>query len=155
VLFDVSDLLAEVGDTLRPLAGDKGVELVGEVCEGAGSLCCDRTAVEQILINLVGNAVKFTDMGRVSVRAMRKGPDIVFEVSDTGCGVPREEMERIFTEFYQSSAPGVQPAGGTGLGLSVSRRLAVGLGGSIEADSEVGVGSVFSVRLPVDPALGR
>jgi PAS domain S-box-containing protein len=155
VRFDVSELLAEVGDTLRPLAGDKGVELVGEVCEGAGSLCSDRTAVEQILINLVGNAVKFTDMGRVSVRAMREGPDIVFEVSDTGCGVPREEMERIFTEFYQSSAPGVQPAGGTGLGLSVSRRLAVGLGGSIEADSEVGVGSVFSVRLPVDPALGR
>jgi signal transduction histidine kinase len=153
--FDVAALVSEVGDTLRPLASDKGVELAGEVSEGAESMFSDRTAVEQILINLVGNAVKFTDEGRISVLAFRDASDIVFEVRDTGCGVAAGELERIFTEFYQASAPAAKPVGGTGLGLSVSRRLAEGLGGGIEADSEVGVGSTFRVRLPVGRQAGR
>jgi PAS domain S-box-containing protein len=153
--FEVAALVSEVGDTLRPLAGDKGVELVGEVCEGAESMFSDRTAVEQILINLVGNAVKFTDDGRISLRASRDESDIVFEVSDTGCGVTAGEMERIFMEFYQSSVSTAKPVGGTGLGLSVSRRLAEALGGGIEAESEVGVGSTFRVRLPAGPQAGR
>jgi PAS domain S-box-containing protein len=151
--FDISELVQEVTNTLRPLAAEKGVELVGEVLAGAESLRCDRTAVEQILINLVGNAVKFTDVGRVCLRAIREDRDVVFEVSDTGCGVPSQDMSRIFDEFYQSSVLGAKPAGGTGLGLSVSRRLAEQLGGGIEADSEVGRGSLFRVRLPADPGL--
>jgi PAS domain S-box-containing protein len=131
------------------------VSEVGEVFEGAESMFSDRMAVEQILINLVGNAVKFTVEGRVSLRATRDESDIVFEVSDTGCGVSAGEMERIFMEFYQSSVSSAKPVGGTGLGLSVSRRLAEALGGGIEADSEVGVGSTFRVRLPVGPQAGR
>jgi PAS domain S-box-containing protein len=153
--FDVSALVSEVANTLRPLAAEKGVELVGKVSAGAESLHCDRTAVEQILINLVGNAVKFTEVGRVSLCATRADPDIVFEVRDTGCGVPTEDMARIFAEFYQSGAQDANPIGGTGLGLSVSRRLAEALGGSIEADSEIGVGSSFRVRLPANPGLAR
>lgn len=153
--FGTSELVQEVTNTVRPLAAEKGVELVGEVLAGAESLRCDRTAVEQILINLIGNAVKFTDVGRVCLRAMREDRDIVFEVSDTGCGVPSEDMPHIFEEFYQSSALGAKPAGGTGLGLSVSRRLAERLGGGIVADSEVGHGSTFRVRLPADPRLAR
>jgi len=153
--FDTSELVKEVTNTLRPLAAEKGVELVGEVLAGAESLHCDRTAVEQILINLVGNAVKFTDVGRICLRATREDPDIVFEVSDTGCGIPSQDMSRIFEKFYQSNVPGAKPAGGTGLGLSVSRRLAEHMGGGIEANSEVGRGSMFRVRLPADPRLSR
>jgi PAS domain S-box-containing protein len=149
--FDVSALVAEVVNTLRPLASEKGIGLVGEVSVGAESWCCDRTAVEQILINLVGNAVKFTEAGRICLRATRVDGDFVLEVGDTGSGIAGEDIPRIFSEFYQSDAQGVDPAGGTGLGLSVSRRLAEGLGGSIEVDSEVGIGSTFRVRLPAAP----
>jgi PAS domain S-box-containing protein len=148
---DVSELIAEVVNTLRPLASEKGIELVGEVSAGAESWCCDRTAVEQILINLVGNAVKFTERGRIRLCATRAGDDFVLEVRDTGRGIPNEDVSRIFSEFYRSGAPGTGLAGGTGLGLSVSRRLAEGLGGSIEVNSEVGIGSTFVVHLPPGP----
>jgi PAS domain S-box-containing protein len=148
---DVSGLVAEVVNTLRPLASEKGIELVGEVSAGAGSWCCDRTAVEQILINLVGNAVKFTEAGRILLRVTRADGGLVLEVRDTGCGIAREDIPRIFSEFYQSDGQGASPAGGTGLGLSVSRRLAERLGGSIEVDSEVGSGSTFRVHLPAVP----
>jgi PAS domain S-box-containing protein len=148
---DMSELITEVVNTLRPLASEKGIELAGEVSAGAESWCCDRTAVEQILINLAGNAVKFTERGRIRLCATRTDDDFVLEVRDTGCGIPSEDVPRIFSEFYQSDAQGGRSAGGTGLGLSVSRRLAEGLGGSIEVDSEVGVGSTFRVHLPIVP----
>jgi PAS domain S-box-containing protein len=153
--FDVSILVEEVASTLRPLAAEKGIELVEEVPMGAGSMRCDRTAVEQILINVVGNAVKFTEVGRISLRAMRTDTSMLFEVSDTGPGISEDEAACIFTEFYQPAGQGVSPAGGTGLGLSVSRRLAEALGGGLEVDSEVGVGSTFRVRLPADSGLAQ
>jgi signal transduction histidine kinase len=106
--------------------------------------------VRQILLNLLSNAVKFTDQGEVTLSARREHDDLVFEVRDTGIGIAVEHMERIFDPFWQVDQSATRRVGGTGLGLSVTRRLARALGGDVEVRSEVGRGSSFVVRLPAD-----
>src|ERR1035437_8167420 len=109
----------------------------------------DRTRVEQILLNLLGNALKFTDAGHVTASVMRDDAHYVFAVTDTGCGIRPEHMQLIFEDFYQASRPGLAKERGTGLGLPVARRLAQALGGEITAQSEYGTGSTFTLRLPI------
>jgi signal transduction histidine kinase len=133
----------------------------------------DPTHLRQILINLLGNAVKFTNDGGISIRGKlikRNQPNgnadllgtgsssetawIALQVADSGIGIPEKDRERIFDEFEQVNAGprGDSIRRGTGLGLSISRRLARLLGGDISVESELGRGSIFTVWLPVDPA---
>jgi signal transduction histidine kinase len=112
----------------------------------------DRTKVRQILLNLVGNAVKYTDSGSISLRSACAAGDLVtFSVADTGPGIRPEEQERIFGEFTQTLARPGERVEGTGLGLAISQALAASLGGMIELTSAVGEGSTFTLVLPASP----
>jgi PAS domain S-box-containing protein len=148
--FDVATVVEEVVATMVPLAEQKGLQLTREIARDCHSMRSDRLRVEQILLNLVGNAVKFTDEGHVNIVLSREDGRFAFVVSDTGCGIDAGSIERIFEDFYRIPSPGVV-ADGTGLGLPVSRRLAELLGGEITVRSEIGRGSTFTVRLPQSP----
>ncbi len=156
---ELETCLEEVASTCRNLVSQNGNEFTFEKSADLGVIDTDQTRLRQILINLLGNAGKFTKNGKVSLRASRvatpAGDQIVMTVADTGIGIPREALGRLFTEFNQASSETSTSYGGTGLGLAVSRRLAQLLNGDIDVESEPGRGSVFTVRLPVAPAIAE
>jgi PAS domain S-box-containing protein len=146
---DCCALIEEVRDKISPLAEAKGLELRYACASRGPFIRTDRTKVEQILINLAGNAVKFTDEGRVTIAVTATDDEATFVVEDTGRGVASEDADVIFEEFYQVSAPDGGKTTGTGLGLAVSRRLAAVLGGVVELTSSSDAGSTFTLRLPL------
>ncbi|XJC77979.1 ATP-binding protein [Delftia tsuruhatensis] len=105
--------------------------------------------VQQILVNLLGNAVKFTERGHVLLRVRYEQGVLQLDVHDTGIGIAAEKIHRIFDPFAQADASTTRRFGGTGLGTTISRQLAELMGGSIQLHSTVGVGTVFEVRLPL------
>ncbi|WP_153110513.1 hybrid sensor histidine kinase/response regulator [Propionivibrio limicola] len=123
----------------------------------------DPGRIKQILTNLIGNALKFTPAGTVSLRVASAGslagPDgrrlVQFEVSDTGIGIARENLDKVFAPFEQADSSTTRKYGGTGLGLAITRQLVDLMGGDIAVDSEEGRGTTFRVRLPLDAALGK
>jgi signal transduction histidine kinase/FixJ family two-component response regulator len=144
VLFD------DVAATLRVMAHDKGLALELDVDAGVPpALSVDAFRVRQILINLLGNAIKFTTKGKVTLSARWRDGELHCEVRDTGPGIAAQALQRIFEPFQR--APG-ETAAGTGLGLAITRRLVELMGGSIAARSQPGEGSVFEVRLPAAAA---
>lgn len=148
-------LMEEVVTTLRGAAEAKGLRLEMQVPTDAGVVRTDRRAVQQVLINLVNNAIKFTQAGSVSLalaRVRREGRSLVeLAVTDTGIGISPADQERLFQPFTQvGSAAGQWQAEGAGLGLHLSRKLAELLGGRIEMHSEPGRGSRFALLLPGD-----
>lgn len=146
--FSVDTLLDDVAATVRPLAEGKGNRLEIREGDGLGEMYSDLTKVRQTLLNLSGNASKFTEGGTVTITAGRDGDDVVFEVSDTGIGIAPEHMDRLFQPFSQAESSTARRFGGTGLGLVISRRFCEMLGGGVTVQSEPGVGSTFTVRLP-------
>lgn len=144
---DVQALVGEAAHSLAGHARAKGVEIVLER-NGACPAETDTARVRQIVAHLVENAVKFTPAGTVTLRAHREPAAFVVTVEDTGIGIDPDHLHRIWEPFWQAESPLVRRAGGTGLGLSVARRLAHLLGGDIEAASTPGEGSRFTVRLP-------
>jgi signal transduction histidine kinase/CheY-like chemotaxis protein len=134
---------------LRPLATNPKVELVFDEPEGVPDLDTDEGKLAQVMRNLVSNALKFTERGeiRVSVQNNQDGT-LTFTVKDSGIGIPHEEQDRIFEEFYQAENPLQKVHKGTGLGLSLSRNLAVRLGGTLALHSEPGQGSTFTLTVP-------
>ncbi len=154
--FNVRGLIASACDTVSPLV-QEGVELRQDVAgpsasSGQAQLMAntDKARVQQMVINLLSNAIKFTDSGSVTVSALQAEDQLVIAVSDTGKGIPADELPSIFDEYRQAegSESGVQK--GTGLGLSITKKFAELLGGSIGVESEVGKGSTFTVRVPVE-----
>jgi signal transduction histidine kinase len=149
VRMEPTDLVALVRGTaalIEPLARQKGLELRLEM-PGEAVVETDGNKVRQVLFNLLGNAVKFTSSGEVTLALRIGGGRVTFEVRDTGRGITAEEMERIWEPFWQSDRPGMKRTAGTGLGLGITRRLVRNLGGEIRARSEPGRGSVFAVDL--------
>ena len=147
--FDVGELITSCASTVSPLVQD-GVSLVHE-CDGVGEAHTDEQRLRQMVINLLSNAIKFTDEGSVRVEAARRREELVISVSDTGKGIPEEEIATLFDEYRQvkgQSESKVQR--GTGLGLSITKKFAELLGGSIGVESEVGKGSTFTVRVPME-----
>jgi CheY-like chemotaxis protein len=135
---------------LRPLLVNPSLGLVFEDVEGVPTIQSDEAKVSQILRNFISNALKFTEAGEIRVAARMEGPETVaFSVSDTGIGIAPEDREVIFEEFSQLDSPVQRRVRGTGLGLPLTRKLAALLGGSVAVDSAVGVGSTFTLRLPV------
>lgn len=146
--FSTSDIQAYVCTLMTPLSERKGLSC--ELAERAESvvLSTDRSMVERIVVNLVSNAIKFTDEGSIRLAMYADGDDVVFEVTDTGRGIPPEQLDRVMEEFHQVVEPdGVKPVG-TGLGLAISRRMAEDLGGTLTVSSVVGEGSTFTLRIP-------
>lgn len=154
IVFDLAEALDEIGLLMSPMAEEKGLKLALDLpSEPLPLLWGDMGKLRQILFNLISNAIKFTTLGevRLSVEAgaAATGPMMLrFAVSDTGCGIAPAAMERIFAPFQQENAQTARTYGGTGLGLTISRRLAELLGGSLTAKSTIGRGSTFLLQLP-------
>ncbi|HEX6015309.1 MAG TPA: response regulator, partial [Geminicoccaceae bacterium] len=135
--------------TVEPMVKGDRVRLVKDIEPGLPTLVQDQEKVRQILTNLLGNAVKFTEAGSITVRVRRHDGELAIVVSDTGVGIPEQARELIFEEFRQVDGGSTRQHGGTGLGLAISRRLARLMGGDITVESAVGTGSTFAVRLPL------
>ena len=149
--FSVAGLFSAVRGMLRPLLMAQTVNLVFEEPEAKAALYNDESKVSQILRNFISNALKFTDRGEIRVKAeLNKDPSTVtFSVADTGLGIALEDQERIFEEFTQVENPVQRKVKGTGLGLPLCRKLATLLGGKIDLVSQVGIGSTFSLTIPI------
>jgi ammonium transporter len=146
---NVTEVLQEVTDSLEPLIERPRVRLVVDADDELPSIVTDREKLKQILLNLVSNAVKYTDEGTIAVRAEAEDGRLRIDVSDTGVGIPAEEVGKIFDEFHQADGAISPSRPGTGLGLTISRRLARTLGGDVTVDSTPGVGSTFTLALPL------
>ena len=148
--FEMVDLFSALRGMFRPIVEDEGVDLVFEEPEGMPAMYTDDKKVAQILRNFISNALKFTPNGHVRVTAVSEDDRWVrFSVADTGIGIPSELQDRLFQDFAQVDSPLQRRVRGTGLGLSLCRRFAELLGGSVGMKSEVGVGSEFWVCLPL------
>jgi signal transduction histidine kinase/CheY-like chemotaxis protein len=149
---DLPDLVRETAVGVQPLVEQNGNRLTVDCPDEVGAMRADVTRLRQILLNLLGNAAKFTERGeiRLAVRAETEQEQewITFAVSDTGIGMTEEQQARLFREFTQADASTTRRYGGTGLGLAIARRLCDLMGGTISARSEYGAGSTFTVRLP-------
>lgn len=147
------DLLAVIESMIHPLAKEKDLKFeIREDSDLPANVRTDQTRLQQCLINLVNNAVKFTEKGHVyvniSVEDKNNQPHIRFDVEDTGIGIPADRQESIFESFTQADGSNSRKYGGTGLGLTITRQLAKLLGGELTLTSEVGKGSVFSIVIP-------
>jgi PAS domain S-box-containing protein len=151
VLIDLSALVREVADTVRPLVRSNNNEIELEL-DSSIELLADRTKLKQILLNLAANAAKFTEDGHIAVRtALVQVDDEAFvrlDVSDTGVGIGEKKQESLFEPFTQVDVSSTREHGGTGLGLTICRRFTEMMGGHVRLESEPGEGSTFSVYLP-------
>lgn len=158
-VFQITDMIAEALNAVRPLTHKKGNVFELQCPENIGSMRADAMRVRQVLLNLISNSCKFTEHGKIVLSVERFGSNgmewVKFSVSDTGIGVKPEHMEKIFSEFTQADASTTRKYGGTGLGLPISRRLCVMMGGDIQVQSQVGKGSTFIVILPSGMRLGE
>jgi ammonium transporter len=155
---DIGEVLTEVTETLEPLVDRPRVQLAVEAEPGLPAIDTDRDKVKQILLNLLSNAIKYTDDGSIVVRAGAVDGRMQVVVSDTGVGIGPDELGKIFDEFHRADT--ARRRRGTGLGLTISRRLARALGGDVTVESRVGSGSTFMLELPLrrpvdEPSLGQ
>lgn len=139
----------------KPAIKEKPLELVNDIPEDFPAVLADADRLQQILYNLVGNAVKFTEKGEIKVSAEINGHQIKIKVSDTGPGIPADKQAAIFEEFQQADGSISRKFGGTGLGLSITKQLVALHGGSIGVDSKVGKGSTFWFTLDVSEETGE
>jgi PAS domain S-box-containing protein len=151
--FNFSDVANEVADTAQSLVKTNGNTLAVETGEGLENLDGDLTKTRQMLFNLISNAAKFTKNGTITLASEKyenRGSDWVrFSISDTGIGIPADKLEKIFQEFSQADETTTRNYGGTGLGLSLTRRFAQMMGGDISVESKVGSGSSFIIEIPM------
>jgi signal transduction histidine kinase len=148
--FSVHDVCEGLVNMFRPMAEKKNIDLRGQIDPGLPVLRQDVTKLQQILQNLLSNAIKFTpEGGRVLLRAEADPLHLTLTVSDTGVGIAPEEQELVFEKFRQAGNPLTREHAGTGLGLSIVRELSKLLGGEVTLKSELGRGSTFTVRLPL------
>lgn len=152
-LFSPAELVKNVLEVMEVLATTKGLSISASVAEDVPTrILGDPQRLQQILINLVGNAIKFTDTGNVGVRIYLPEPGKwALEVSDTGCGIPKEAHSYIFEPFRQVDGSPTRKYPGSGLGLSIVKQLTSMMGGEVRLESEVGRGSTFTVVLPLLP----
>jgi two-component system, sensor histidine kinase and response regulator len=151
--FDLGKMMADVCTAMAARAHMKGIDLVAD-CDGSDSsiIRSDPHRVRQVLVNLIGNAIKFTESGEVIVRVRSRvtseGPYVGFCIADTGVGIPRERFQAIFEPFVQVDSSRTRRFGGTGLGLTISQSIVRALGGKIRVRSKMGQGSVFHFSVP-------
>ncbi len=145
--IDVETVARSAVELFAERAQDKGVALTLEIGPDLPTVRGDAARLRQILVNLLGNALKFTDAGVVSLRVAARDGALDLAVGDTGVGIPADQLDRIFERFEQVAGT-AQQFGGTGLGLAISRRLARQMGGEITVESRPGEGSTFTVTLP-------
>jgi signal transduction histidine kinase len=148
---DVDRLLEDVGATAVALLAERPITFRTQIAAGVATVVTDPFRLRQILCNLVSNAVKFTRRGTIVLDARRVGADVVISVRDSGIGISEGEIATVFAPFWRGAAAVTGPTRGMGLGLAIAQELAIRLGGRIEVESRLGVGSTFSVLLPAVP----
>jgi len=150
--FDLAAMIGEVATTIQPLVGTNANALSVVLAPGLGAMHADQMKVRQGLYNLLSNAAKFTRGGTITVEAGREEMDgrdwVVFRVSDTGIGLSPEQLVKLFQDFTQADASTTRKFGGTGLGLALTRRFCQMMGGDVTVHSDLGKGSVFTIKLP-------
>jgi PAS domain S-box-containing protein len=145
----IADVVESVAHMIMPQAKSKGLQLDDAACRNGATAIADRSKVEQIVLNLVSNAVKFTESGgKITLACELRQNRIVLSVLDTGSGIPKDKLGAIFEPFVQVGRTLTSTREGAGLGLAISRDLARGMGGDITVDSRLGVGSEFKLTLP-------
>ncbi len=156
--FNLEEIITEVTSITAPLASEKNLSLFIEPdSDHEINIYADKIRIRQVLINLVNNSIKFTEKGKIAIRAMREENHVLISVKDTGIGIPPEQLESIFQEFTQVDTSTTRKVGGTGLGLPISRRLIEMHGGRLWAESTGvnGEGSVFYIFLPIEAKIEK
>ena len=154
--FSLTTLIQEVQTTIEPLIEKNGNSLLIHCPPAIGSMTADLTKVQQVLLNLLSNAAKFTEQGAITLSVTSQPGSasesawLEFAVADTGIGMSMEQLQTVFQAFTQADASTTRKYGGTGLGLAISHRFCQMMGGDISVKSAVGVGSTFTIRLPID-----
>jgi signal transduction histidine kinase len=154
--FEMVDLFSALRGMFKPIVSSSSVSLIFEEPTGVPPIYTDDKKLSQILRNFISNALKFTEDGEVRVTVQLNDAGLVtFAVTDTGIGIAPEHLGEIFQDFVQVNAPIQKRLRGTGLGLSLSRKLAIVLGGDVSVTSVLGVGSTFAVTIPTEFNAGR
>jgi signal transduction histidine kinase len=148
---DVAEAIRQALANVRPLAAAKGLTTTAPMPADLPPAAADPKRLRQILLNLAGNAVKFTEKGTITISASTVDGQIAIAVADTGIGIAPETLPHIFEEFQQADGSRSRRYGGAGLGLAISQRLAALQGGAIRVESAPGRGSVFTLTLPAWP----
>lgn len=152
---NIKEVVKDAYNTMAPHAKKANIHLTTELDGGLPKARFDSDRMIQVLTNLIGNAIKFTpEKGRVSIHAQRRGQDLAIRVTDTGTGIPKEALPKIFEQFYRVHQPN-QQIKGTGLGLAIVKKIVDVHGGRIEVESEVGKGTSFTVLLPLSGQAGQ
>jgi signal transduction histidine kinase/DNA-binding response OmpR family regulator len=149
VSFNVDNLITDITEMIRPQAKQKKIELVQRNSTNELNITSDSHKFRHIMLNLIGNALKFTEKGKVEIDVTQESGSIHIRVSDTGIGIAEQHLEHIFDEFRQADGSTSRRFGGTGLGLAIARKYAHLLGGDITVKSQAGKGSVFTLSLPI------
>jgi signal transduction histidine kinase len=147
--YSVQDVVETIRTSLQSLALEKGLEFVAAVDDDIPVAFGDGKRITQCLMNLVGNALKFSKHGRVALAVEQQGRNLLYRVSDTGIGIPKDELENIFGEFQQVDTAITREFSGTGLGLNITKKFVEMHGGRIWVESELGVGSTFFFTVPL------
>ena len=147
--YALPEVVRSVVTATEPLAGAKGLKFTAMVQDGMPMAHGDARRVSQVLLNLAGNAIKFTDKGEVAIEATTSDGSFTVAVRDTGPGISASDQGKIFEEFQQAENSATKRKGGTGLGLSIARRIIGMHGGRIWVESDVGKGSTFAFTIPV------
>lgn len=149
VNIDLSQFMEEIRSEMEQRAREKNLILEFNLDKNLQNLKTDKEKLKEILINLIDNAIKYTEKGKIIVNAQKQNNFIKFSVSDTGIGIPKEAYKKLFTRFYQVESPLTRKVGGSGLGLSICKELVEALGGKIWFKSKVGKGTTFYFALPL------
>lgn len=145
----INETAKEVYDTMLPSTKEKGINLVLELDGNLPVASFDKDKITQVISNLVNNALKFTKEGRITITTSKRQDSIQVSVSDTGCGIKKEDLPRLFHEFEQLETVGIEKTRGTGLGLVISKEIITRHNGEICAESELGKGTTFFFTLPI------
>ncbi len=147
--------LADAAALVEPMAAAKNIDFIVELLDEDQAIQTDGTKLRQMLVNLLSNGIKFTERGEVRVGLSVRSGTLEVSIADTGVGIPAENIEEVFEPFWQAEQTATRKTGGTGLGLSVTRKLARLLGGDVTVASKVGVGTTFQLTLPMKAPVGE
>jgi signal transduction histidine kinase len=153
--MSVNHTLADAAALVEPMAAAKSIDFVVELLDEDQAMQTDGTKLRQMLVNLLSNGIKFTENGEVRVRCSESNGILEVRIADTGVGIAAENIEEVFEPFWQAEQTATRKTGGTGLGLSVTRKLARLLGGDVTVASRVGMGTTFLLMLPMKAPAGE
>jgi signal transduction histidine kinase/CheY-like chemotaxis protein len=150
---DLREIINRSVTTVRPLMDKKGLSLQMAIPHGLPEVYCDRTRIQQVILNLLSNAARFTEEGGITIDVIKQNQHVVAKIMDTGPGISPEDAERIFEPFWQGTSQFWHHKGGSGLGLNISKEFIELHGGRMWLESELGVGSSFAFELPISPPM--